>query len=190
MRHWNLPLTYLPKIEAVLRGECTQTIRICTVSRAKNNRIKGRGTLSTYGDRELGEGKSFRNCKFAGKLHQAENDCNCCHPETGNVFFCATHHIKRQPKCPIDLLPGEIIHKQVGDQIRFYRWTVRIHYITRDQETCRYCEPGYDPERIKYLRESGRRMVNRINRKMYRKLHPGKEIVGGRWVEKKREVPA
>jgi len=66
--------------------------------------------------------------------------------------------------------------------------TVRIHYITRDQETCRYCEPGYDPERVKYLRESGRRMVNRINRKMYRKLHPGKEIVGGRWVEKKQEA--
>jgi hypothetical protein len=66
--------------------------------------------------------------------------------------------------------------------------TVRIHYITRDQETCRYCEPGYDPERVKYLRESGWRMVNRINRKMYRKLHPGKEIVGGRWVEKKQEA--
>ena len=127
-RDWNLPLTYLPKVGPVKQKKCTQTIRFCTISRAKNNRIKGKGTLSTYGDRDLGEGRCYPNCKFAGKYHAAENDCNCSHPETGDIFFCATHHIKGQPKCPVDLLPGKIIRKQVGDRVRFYRWTGRPYW--------------------------------------------------------------
>ena len=157
-RDWNLPLTYPPKIEPVRTGKCTQTIRFCTESRAKNNKIKGKGSLSTYGDRALGEGKSFPKCKFAGKYHVTENDCNCSHPETGDVFFCATHHIKGQPKCPIDLLHGEIIRKQVGDRIRFYRWSGRPYrshpeYITRymelvNVENCRIRNEGIDDLRF------------------------------------------
>ena len=60
-RDWNLPLTYPPKIEPVKRGECTQTIRFCTVSKSKKH-------------------------------------------------------------------PGEIIRKQVGDRVRFYRWTGRPYW--------------------------------------------------------------
>jgi len=65
--------------------------------------FKGRGSLSTYGDRDLGEGISYPQCRFAGKYHKDENDCNCCHPNTGDVFFCATHHIAGQPRCPGEL---------------------------------------------------------------------------------------
>ena len=36
-RKWNLPLTYLPKIEPVRLGECTQTIRFCTISKSKKH---------------------------------------------------------------------------------------------------------------------------------------------------------
>jgi hypothetical protein len=60
-RDWNLPLTYPPKIEPVRRGECTQTMRFCTVSKSKKH-------------------------------------------------------------------PGEIIRKQVGDRVRFYRWTGRPYW--------------------------------------------------------------
>jgi len=62
--------------------------------------FKGKGTFSTYGDQNLGEGMSYPQCRFAGKFHKEENDCNCCHPNTGDVFFCATHHIAGQPPCP------------------------------------------------------------------------------------------
>jgi hypothetical protein len=65
--------------------------------------IKGPSSQSTYGDQELGEGLSFPACIFAGKYHREENDCNCNHPETGDIFFCATHHIPGQPPCPLDL---------------------------------------------------------------------------------------
>jgi hypothetical protein len=34
-RKWNLPLTYEPKIQPVIDGDCTQTIRACTVSKSK-----------------------------------------------------------------------------------------------------------------------------------------------------------
>ena len=60
-RDWNLPLTYPPKIEPVKRGECTQTIRFCTISKSKKH-------------------------------------------------------------------PGKIIRKQVGDRVRFYRWTGRPYW--------------------------------------------------------------
>jgi len=79
MRSWNLPLTYPPKIEPVRKGECTQTIRFCTISKSKKH-------------------------------------------------------------------PGEIIRKQVGDRVRFYRWTGRPYwshpeYITGYMEiaTAIYC---------------------------------------------------
>ena len=42
-----------------------------------------------------------------------------------------------------------------------------IHYITRDQETCRYCEPGYDPEKAKYKREHWNRIRNANNHRIY-----------------------
>jgi hypothetical protein len=45
--------------------------------------------------------------------------------------------------------------------------TVRIHYITRDQETCRYCEPGYDPEKSKFKREHWNRIRNANNHRIY-----------------------
>jgi hypothetical protein len=35
MRKWKLPLTYVPKIEPVSKGECTQTIRTLKVSKSK-----------------------------------------------------------------------------------------------------------------------------------------------------------
>ncbi len=35
MKHWNLPLTYQPKIEPVRTGLCTQSIRVCTISKSK-----------------------------------------------------------------------------------------------------------------------------------------------------------
>jgi|GEM_PF-1136370 hypothetical protein len=60
-RDWCLPLTYPPKIEPVKRGECTQTIRFCTISKSKKH-------------------------------------------------------------------PGKIIRKQVGDRVRFYRWTGRPYW--------------------------------------------------------------
>lgn len=58
--------------------------------------------MSTYGDREMGEGMSYPGCRFAGKYHQEENDCNCNHPKTGDVFFCATHHITGYLPCPLE----------------------------------------------------------------------------------------
>lgn len=64
--------------------------------------MKGTGSMSTYGDREMGEGMSYPGCRFAGKYHLEENDCNCAHPNTGDVFFCATHHIPGHPPCPLD----------------------------------------------------------------------------------------
>ena len=36
-RDWCLPLTYLPKVRPVKRGECTQTIRFCTISKSKKH---------------------------------------------------------------------------------------------------------------------------------------------------------
>ncbi len=36
-RKWNIPLTYKPKIEAVVAGTCMQTIRSCTVSKSKKH---------------------------------------------------------------------------------------------------------------------------------------------------------
>ena len=63
-----------------------------------------------------------------------------------------------------------------------------IHYITQDQETCRYCEPGYDKEKAKFRHEHKNRIKARINKRIYRSLHPAKEVRDGRWVEKKREA--
>lgn len=37
MRHWNLPLTYQQKIDAVKKGICRQSIRFCTVSKSKKH---------------------------------------------------------------------------------------------------------------------------------------------------------
>ena len=37
VRKWNLPLTYKPKIEPVLLGNCRQTIRVCGVSKQKGH---------------------------------------------------------------------------------------------------------------------------------------------------------
>ena len=65
--------------------------------------MKGKGSMTTYGDKEMGEGVSYPNCHFAGKYHKDENDCNCNHPNTGNVFFCATHHIFGWPPCPLEV---------------------------------------------------------------------------------------
>lgn len=36
-RKWNLPLTYLPKIEFVKRKICTQSIRICSISKSEKH---------------------------------------------------------------------------------------------------------------------------------------------------------
>lgn len=33
MRKWRLPLTYLPKIEPVIKGQCTQTIRVRNINK-------------------------------------------------------------------------------------------------------------------------------------------------------------
>ena len=48
-RDWCLPLTYLPKIEPVKRGECTQTIRFCTISKSKKH--PGKIIRKQVGDR-------------------------------------------------------------------------------------------------------------------------------------------
>jgi hypothetical protein len=61
MRKWNLPLTYEPKIQPVIDGECTQTIRAITISKSKKH-------------------------------------------------------------------PGKLIKKEVGDLVRFYRWTGRPYW--------------------------------------------------------------
>jgi hypothetical protein len=45
--------------------------------------------------------------------------------------------------------------------------TVRIHYITQDQETCRYCEPGYDKEKVKFKKEHWNRIRNANNHRIY-----------------------
>ena len=42
-----------------------------------------------------------------------------------------------------------------------------IHYITRDQETCRYCEPGYDPEKAKFKKQHWNRIRNANNHRIY-----------------------
>ena len=64
----------------------------------------------------------------------------------------------------------------------------RINYNTRDQESCRMCEPDYNPETSKYRHEHGNRIKNRLNRKQYRKHHPGKKIVNGVWVYEKQAM--
>ena len=48
-RDWNLPLTYAPKIEPVKRGDCTQTIRFCTISKSKKH--PGKIIRKEVGDR-------------------------------------------------------------------------------------------------------------------------------------------
>jgi hypothetical protein len=50
------------------------------------------------------------------------------------------------------------------------------------------CEPDYNPETSKYRHEHGNRIKNRLNRKQYRKHHPGKKIVNGVWVYEKQAV--
>jgi hypothetical protein len=65
--------------------------------------------------------------------------------------------------------------------------TVRIHYIAQDQETCRYCEPGYSPETAKINRENRNRSRNAINKGRYDRAHPFKKaIVGGKYVSIRR----
>ena len=82
-------------------GKCPKNIPLFEeAARQQEPFFKGKGTFSTYGDQNLGEGMSYPQCRFAGKFHKEENDCNCCHPNTGDVFFCATHHIAGQPPCP------------------------------------------------------------------------------------------
>jgi hypothetical protein len=58
----------------------------------------------------------------------------------------------------------------------------RINYVTRDQEVCRQCEPGYNPETSKFRHEQRNRIKNARNRVNYRKYHPGKTVVNGVWV--------
>lgn len=60
-----------------------------------------------------------------------------------------------------------------------------INYITQNQERCRQCEPGYNPETSKFRHEQGNRIKNRLNRKKYRAFHPGKKVVNGVWVSLK-----
>lgn len=58
----------------------------------------------------------------------------------------------------------------------------RINYITQKEERCRQCEPDYSPEASKFRDEQGNRIRNRLNRKSYRAMHPGKKVVNGVWV--------
>lgn len=61
--------------------------------------------------------------------------------------------------------------------------TVKIHYITQDQETCRCCEPGYDPEKSKIRKEQSARTKKDIGRNQYNRAHPTVKVpVNGKWV--------
>jgi hypothetical protein len=61
---------------------------------------------------------------------------------------------------------------------------VPIHYITQDQDRCRYCESGFDPEAGKRRHERSNRTRNKINRCRYFRAHPMKKaIIDGEWVE-------
>ena len=65
--------------------------------------------------------------------------------------------------------------------------TTKIHYITPDQEMCRYCEPSYNPEVAKVRRERGNKIKRELNQGGYIKAHPFKKaIVNGRCVSIRR----
>lgn len=66
--------------------------------------------------------------------------------------------------------------------------TVRIHYITRDQEKCRYCEDPEFIQKARVKRDKRNRERSAYARSQYRKFHPGKEVRDGKWVKKKQEV--
>jgi hypothetical protein len=55
---------------------------------------------TNYNDPEMGEGEAYPDCEYAGKYFPENGDCRCIHPNTGNVYFCATHHIVGYPVCP------------------------------------------------------------------------------------------
>lgn len=55
-----------------------------------------------YDDPVMGEGESHPDCNYAGKFFPENGDCRCIHPATGNVYYCATHHITGYPGCPIE----------------------------------------------------------------------------------------
>ena len=57
--------------------------------------------------------------------------------------------------------------------------TVKIHYIPADSAEghCRYCDPQYNPERIRYKRELKNRIKRAISRENYNRTHPHIKIV-------------
>jgi hypothetical protein len=65
--------------------------------------------------------------------------------------------------------------------------TVKIHYITHEQERCRYCEPEYDPEAIRLRKERALRTKRKSGRDRYNKAHPTIKVpVNGTWVQVRR----
>lgn len=61
--------------------------------------------------------------------------------------------------------------------------TVKIHYITIEQETCRYCEPDYDPEKSKIRKDKSARIKKDLGRNQYNRAHPTVKVpVNGNWV--------
>ena len=63
----------------------------------------------------------------------------------------------------------------------------KIHYITQEQDRCRYCEPGYDPEKIKENRQKRYALKKTADRQRYNAAHPMvKRVVDGKWVKVRR----
>jgi len=64
---------------------------------------------------------------------------------------------------------------------------VKIHYITHEQEICRYCEPDYDPEKGKVSKEKATRLKKDIGRTQYNRVHPFVKVpMNGKWIKVKR----
>lgn len=58
--------------------------------------------MSKYDDPCMPNGLNYPECPFMGKRFH-EDDGRCLHPGTGNVYYCATHHINGYPPCPYEV---------------------------------------------------------------------------------------
>ncbi len=56
--------------------------------------------ISKYEDPCMPNGLNYPECPYMGKRFH-EEDGRCLHPKTGDVYYCASHHILGFPPCPL-----------------------------------------------------------------------------------------
>lgn len=56
------------------------------------------------------------------------------------------------------------------------------HYVTQEDQVCYSCTPAATKEQWAHNKERRRKSINERNRVTYRKYHPKKAVVSGKWV--------